>query len=159
MDWISSACGEQWSTNDILNILLDRNERLLIVSVWHGPYIASDILPRHHHTPIHGIIDIAIFRYIGTSLEQHCVTACVAARPPAWQLDRRLGSVIASWWDRRPPPVQAEIATDPTDWLTSLDWPSDHTQPCRYWCRGPWSEARMRTARDYQHRPTLIKRR
>jgi len=41
MDWISTACGDQWNHNEILKICQERKEHLLIanVRVWRGTYI------------------------------------------------------------------------------------------------------------------------
>ena len=46
MDWISTACGDKWNSNDIMKICKHRNEHLLIanVRVSHGTYVGSELL-------------------------------------------------------------------------------------------------------------------
>jgi len=66
MDWISTACGDKWNSDEILKMCQDRNEHLLIanVSVRHGTYIGSDIYRRRRGQ----------VRYRSTGSQRVCLT-------------------------------------------------------------------------------------
>ena len=61
VDWISTACGDQWNINEILKICQDRNEHLLI----------AKSLTRHLHrigcNPLITVTLTYLFIYLGRS--------------------------------------------------------------------------------------------